>query len=132
MRNFYHFDLHEKITKKCVLSVVDILLTIKYCSRVCLLSHPVFLDLTMNEESETEITIALELEKDLLDRYGLLLTGDALIRELGYVSKAAFRQSLVRKTVPVPIFEIDNRRGKYALAKDVARYLAKKRFSSIS
>jgi len=86
----------------------------------------------MNKESETEIATALALEKDLLDRYGLLLTGDALIRELGYASKAAFRQSLVRKTVPVPVFELDNRRGKYALAKDIARYLAKRRFSSIS
>lgn len=84
----------------------------------------------MNERTGEQM-LAADLEKDLLALYGPVVTGEALIKALGYVSKAAFRQSLVRKTVPVPVFELDNRRGKYALAKDIARYLAKKRFSSI-
>ncbi len=86
----------------------------------------------MSNLCEQEEKLAGILEQDLLMFYGPVITGDALIKSLGYVSKAAFRQSLVRKTVPVPVFEIDNRRGKYALAKDIARYLAKKRCSSIS
>jgi len=85
----------------------------------------------MNQESSEE-DMASRLEHDLLMLYGPVITGDALIRSLGYVSKDAFRQSLVRKTVPVPVFELDNRRGKYALAKDIAVYLAKKRSSSMS
>jgi hypothetical protein len=84
----------------------------------------------MSEKSESQLAEALE--QDLLRKYGLLVTGEALIKELGYVSSSAFRQSLVRKTVPVPIFEIDNRRGKYALSKDIAGYLAKKRCTSMS
>lgn len=84
----------------------------------------------MNDHAD-EINLAEMLEKDLLELYGPVLTGEALLKSLGYVSKAAFRQSLVRKTVPVPVFELDNRRGKYALAKDIAHYLAKKRFSSM-
>jgi len=81
-------------------------------------------------ETITEKELATDLERDLLERYGLLVTGEALIKELGYISKAAFRQSLVRKTVPIPVFELDNRRGKYALSKDIAAYLAKKRCAS--
>jgi hypothetical protein len=84
----------------------------------------------MNKQIENQLALALE--QDLLNRYGILVTGEALIKELGYVSKAAFRQSLVRKTVPVPVFELDNRRGRYALAKDIACYLAKKRCASTS
>jgi hypothetical protein len=85
----------------------------------------------MNETAR-EKELAADLERDLLERYGLLVTGEALIKELGYISKTAFRQSLVRKTVPIPVFELDNRRGKYALSKDIAAYLAKKRCTSIS
>lgn len=80
---------------------------------------------------EIRENLAAALEQDLLNRYGLLVTGEALIKELGYISKAVFRQSLVRKTVPVPVFELDNRRGRYALSKDIAAYLAKKRCASI-
>lgn len=72
------------------------------------------------------------LEADLLNLYGPILTGEALWRSLGYVSKDAFRQSLVRDTVPVALFTIENRRGKFALAKDVAAFLAKKRYENIS
>ena len=85
----------------------------------------------MNEKIE-EKKLAADLEKDLLALYGPIVTGETLIKALGYVSKAAFRQSLVRKTVPVPVFELDNRRGKYALSKDIAVYLAKKRCTSMS
>ena len=70
------------------------------------------------------------LENDLLRIYGPMLTGESLLKSLGYVSKEAFRQSVLRNTVPVPIFEIENRRGKYALTKDVAHFLAKARNSS--
>jgi hypothetical protein len=45
-----------------------------------------------------------ELESDLLRLYGPLLSGENLIRSLGYASKDAFRQSIKRKTVPVQLF----------------------------
>lgn len=67
------------------------------------------------------------LEEELTLRYGPLLSGEALRQVLGYVSNDAFRQALSRKTVPIPVFSIPNRRGKFALAKDAAYWLASQR-----
>ncbi|UXY54047.1 hypothetical protein [Pseudomonas tohonis] len=74
--------------------------------------------------------LAKSLESDLLGRYGPLMTGEELQRALGYPTKEAFRQSLVRNTVVIPLFDLEYRRGKFALVKDVARYLAEQRFSA--
>lgn len=69
--------------------------------------------------------LAKALEKDLLEMYGSpILSGDDLRKALGYPSLAAYRQALVRKTVPVTIFPIKHRRGKHALVKDIAFWLA--------
>ncbi len=87
----------------------------------------------LNQEQEERLIHELEksLEADLFSRHGPMMTGDALYAALGYVTKAAFRQSLVRKTVPIPVFELEHRRGKFALVKDVARYLAEKRYQAL-
>ena len=82
----------------------------------------------MNQLSELEKA----LEGDLLKLYGPVLSGESLIKSLGYVSKGAFRQSITRKTVPVHIFRMEGRRGYYALTKDVSKYLAKARYQSQS
>lgn len=74
--------------------------------------------------------LAHSLESDLLGRYGPVMTGDELLRALGYPSRESFRQSLVRNTVSIPLFDLEYRRGKYALVKDVARHLAEQRFSA--
>jgi len=68
-----------------------------------------------------------KLEEDMMARYGPLLTGDSLREALGYRSMDAMRQAVLRETFPVPVFKIDNRRGKFALSKDVALWLAKQR-----
>lgn len=68
--------------------------------------------------------LAIILEKDLLNRYGPLIGRDDLWSALGYPSGDAFRQAVSRKQVPVFVFEIENRRGKFALAKDIAQWLA--------
>jgi hypothetical protein len=67
------------------------------------------------------------LNRDLAGRYGPMISNDNLRLALGYPSKEAFRQALSRKTIPVPIFEIENRRGKFALTKDIASWLAAQR-----
>ncbi len=74
--------------------------------------------------------LAKSLESDLLGRYGPVMTGDELQRALGYPSRDAFRQSLVRNTVAIPLFDLEYRRGKFALVKDVARHLVEQRFSA--
>jgi len=72
-------------------------------------------------------TLIKELEADLLELYGPLLHGRDLCRVLGYPSLEAMRQAVLRDTLPVHIFPIKNRRGKFALAKDVAKWLAEQR-----
>ena len=79
----------------------------------------------MNNEEEIE-KLAEQLEKDLLLMYGSpLITGEDLQKAMGFRSVDALRQAIVRKTIPVKVFRLDNRRGKYALVKDIARWLAK-------
>ncbi len=84
-------------------------------------------DMATDKQKQIQKELAESLESELFSRHGPMISGDELRKALGYVSKEAFRQSLVRKTVPVPVFEIDNRRGKFALVKDVANWLAKQR-----
>jgi hypothetical protein len=71
--------------------------------------------------------LASALELDLLHRYGPMIGHDDLRQALGYVSTDAFRQALSRDQVPVPVFPVPYRRGKYALSKDVAHWLARLR-----
>lgn len=71
--------------------------------------------------------LASELEHRLCERYGLMLGSKDLWRELGYPSPNAFRQALIRGTVDIPVFEVSNRRGRFALAHDVAQWIASQR-----
>lgn len=71
--------------------------------------------------------LASELELDLKDRYGLMVGGSALWRELGYASYDAFRKAKQRGTIEVPLFEVPNRRGFFALSKEVACWIATQR-----
>lgn len=74
--------------------------------------------------------LAKALESDLLGKHGPIITRDDLLRALGYQTQAALRQSMLRNTVTVPLFDMEFRRGKFALVKDVARYLAEQRFNA--
>jgi hypothetical protein len=65
------------------------------------------------------------IRRDLLDRWGPLLRGAALVQALGYPSAAAFRNSAGRGSVPVTLFRIPGRRGHHALTWEVARWLSK-------
>jgi hypothetical protein len=76
-------------------------------------------------------SLAVEIERDLLDRHGPMIGGRALCSALGFPSMAAFRQSLTRGRVPVPIFSLPLRRGKFALVKDVACWIAQQRQQAI-
>jgi hypothetical protein len=75
-------------------------------------------------------SLTLEIEKELYTHNGPLLFGNVLYTALGFSSPEAFRQALSRKTVPVEIFSLPNRRGKFALSRDVAIWLAKERFKA--
>lgn len=70
------------------------------------------------------------IERGLIERCGPLVGGDELYRALGFASSMAFRQALTRGTLDVPIFTIPGRRGRFALAHDVAAYLVRCRASA--
>lgn len=84
-----------------------------------------------DEKQAAVQTLAEALERDLLSLYGPMLSGEALRKALGYRSQDALRQALSRGQVPVPVFPIENRRGKFALTKDVALWLAQQRSRSV-
>ena len=87
------------------------------------------IDCSLSPEA-TELAKALE--RELADKHGPLIADEDLRAALGYRSMDAFRQALVRKVVPVPVFAIPQRRGKFALVRDVAIWLAIQRQSAVT
>lgn len=87
--------------------------------------------LGLNKMNKVILINAEMIERDLFERHGPMISDEALRVALGYRSTDAFRQALTRKTVPIPVFSVENRRGKYALVKDLAFWLAKQRNESI-
>lgn len=81
---------------------------------------------TPPQESERQLLLDLEAQ------HGPLLSGPPLYRALGLPSAAAFRQAASRGQLPVPIFAIPNRRGRFALTRDVAAWLARLRATAAS
>jgi len=75
-------------------------------------------------KTKKQDNLAQLLEQDFIAQYGPVLTGDALRKCLGYSSMAALRQAFARDKVDVPIFHLKDRRGQFALSKDVAKWLA--------
>lgn len=67
--------------------------------------------------------ITADLEQKLIHEYGMLLHGACLQRAMGFGSLEALRQAIKRRTIPVRVFSIDGRRGKFATPRDVARWL---------
>ena len=63
-----------------------------------------------------------QLEAQLIRAYGVIVGGARLTRALGYPTQQAFRQAVARGRVPVPLFTIPGRRGKFAQVQDIARW----------
>lgn len=76
--------------------------------------------------------LARELNEQFIQQFGPILSSETLVKVLGYKSAAAYRQAVVRHTVPVPLFQIPNRRGRFALARDVAIWISQQRQSVTS
>ncbi|WP_197034933.1 hypothetical protein [Herbaspirillum sp. RV1423] len=83
------------------------------------------------EANENDMDLDVLMARELTRQYGPLLSGDNLRIALGYPSKEAYRMALVRKSIPVPVFELENRRGKFALTLDVARWLVAERTKAV-
>jgi hypothetical protein len=73
--------------------------------------------------------LANALEADLLKLHGsTILTLKQLHRALNYRSVDAVKQAILRDVFPIHTFEIAHRRGKFALVKDVAQFLAEQAY----
>lgn len=83
-------------------------------------------------ETDSEDKLAREIEQTLHERHGPMLGGSALYRALGFPTAAAMRQAIARGRVPVPLFDIERRRGRFALTRDVALWLARCRANGIT
>ena len=51
--------------------------------------------------------------------------GEALRAALGFPTTGAMRRALARGALPVPVFQMEGRRGRFALTKDVAGWIAR-------
>ncbi|MGY6274388.1 hypothetical protein [Methylomonas sp. MgM2] len=74
--------------------------------------------------------LAKEIRDDLNRLYGPLLGSRDLWKVLGYKSPVAYRQARSRKSLTIPEFEIEGRSGHFALAIDVAIWIAKQRLAN--
>lgn len=63
------------------------------------------------------------IELNLREQYGPIVGGSALWKLLGFRTSAAFRQALSRGKLPIAVFPIKNRKGKFAHVHDVASWL---------
>lgn len=72
--------------------------------------------------------LVIKLEKDLMDRYGPIIGGEDLRQVLGYKTAAAFRLALKLGDISLPIFNIEKRRGKFALSIDIANWIVNQKY----
>ena len=61
------------------------------------------------------IELAKQIENDLIERFGIVLGAKILAKTLGYASIDALRQSIVRKTNPIPVFKLRNHGTSHAI-----------------
>jgi hypothetical protein len=66
-----------------------------------------------------------EFVSSLQDRYGPLMGGEYLVKALGYSNSKALRQARLQNRLGVRVFSVPNRRGTFALTRDVAAWLSK-------
>lgn len=71
-----------------------------------------------------EESLASEIFEDLKNKYGFLMSGNDVAKQLGFKSTEAFRQAICRNKLSIPVFTIPYRKGKFAYSKDVAQWLA--------
>jgi len=76
-----------------------------------------------HRQSRMIIKDVKNLEKELTEKYGAVIGNADLRHLLGYKSYSSFNRAVRGGLIAVRVFEIENRRGKFALTKDVATWL---------
>mgnify|MGYP000019845759 CR=1 FL=1 len=75
---------------------------------------------------DEEATLKAQIDTELREAYGShILTLHDITKALNYSSISAVRQAIARNNMPIPLFNLPNRRGKFALTAEVARFLAR-------
>jgi hypothetical protein len=81
------------------------------------------------ETTQKQRELAQRIKQDLIEQHGILLFGKALYQVLGFTNGDAFRQAFKRGKLSVAVFELEGKRGRYALAEDIANWLACRRMT---
>lgn len=73
-----------------------------------------------------------EIRQNLATRYGELIGVRDLWLVMGFPSQEALQRAHARGTIGLPIFEIEHRRGRFALTTEVASWLVRSRQAATS
>lgn len=74
-------------------------------------------------EAVEAATALREITLFLMEKYGPLMTKKDLVKVLGYASEEAFERSLQRQSLDLKLVRLHNRRGVFAMSRDVAAFL---------
>lgn len=74
----------------------------------------------------TESELEARLLQSLIRDWGYVVGSAGLRQVLGFPTQAALRQAIARGAVPIKTFELEGRKGPFALAHDLAAWLAAK------
>jgi len=77
-----------------------------------------------DEGQAQHVTTELELRRNLEQTFGRMMSSKQIGQLLVYPSAAAFRQALHRGAVKIRMFTLPQRRGRFAVTIDVARWLS--------
>ncbi len=72
----------------------------------------------------TSSELEVRLRDALIRDWGYVVGSAGLRQALGFSTQAALRHAIARGALPVKVFEIEGRKGPFALAHDLAAWLA--------
>jgi hypothetical protein len=65
-----------------------------------------------------------QLTRSLTQQYGPFLSGKDLMRNLGFRSHSSFARARKKGLLEVAVFDLEGRRGPFALTQEVAEWMA--------
>lgn len=80
---------------------------------------------------ESRRALEEQIRLDLAYRYGEVIGGDTLRLVLGYATLPAMNSAIRSKKLSLPTFFVEGRKGRFALTKEVANWIAVQRCSAV-
>lgn len=75
--------------------------------------------------------ILISIEDSIIRHYGPLINGKELEKILRYPTRGAFLKAKSRGLLPIKVFQIPNRKGVFALYKDLAEWMVNQSITEI-